>query len=110
MGLQFGLGQGECLAAVRQRRAIKLAPLSPLACSAVRLVLSDNLPANIKLNKQMPCDSFWDMRCLFVHIYLTSFTCTLHQKTGTFLRQYILLLKALQMLIVLLVCYLFLSI
>ena len=40
MGLQFGLGQGECLAAVRQRRAIKTAPLSPQAGSAIKLVLS----------------------------------------------------------------------
>lgn len=48
MGLQFGLGQGECLAAVRQRHVIKLASLSPPARSAVRLVLSVSLPANIK--------------------------------------------------------------
>lgn len=57
MGLQFGLGQGECLAAARQRHAIKTAPLSPPACSAVKLVLSVSLPANVDINKEKPCDS-----------------------------------------------------
>ena len=57
MGLQFGLGQGKCLAAVRQRRAINTDPFSPPARSAGKLVLSINLPANIELNKPKPCNS-----------------------------------------------------
>lgn len=40
MGLQFGFGQGECLAAVRQRYAIKTSPFSPPTCSTGELVLS----------------------------------------------------------------------
>lgn len=44
MGLQFGLGLSEYLAAVRQRRAIKAACLSPPAHCAVKLVLSVSLP------------------------------------------------------------------
>lgn len=57
MGLQFGLGQRECLAAVRQRLAIKAAPFSPPACSAVELVLPVSLPANNNMNKLKHCDS-----------------------------------------------------
>lgn len=57
MGLQFGLGQGEYLAAVRQRLAIKTAPFLPAAHSVEELVLSVRLPATIDMNKQRPCDS-----------------------------------------------------
>lgn len=57
MGLQFGWGQSEHLAAVKQRHAIKVAHLLPPAHCAVRLVLSVSLPASTDINKQESCDS-----------------------------------------------------
>lgn len=52
MGLQFGLGQSEYLAAVRQRHAINAAHFLPPAHCAGKLVLSVSLPASIDINKQ----------------------------------------------------------
>lgn len=68
MGLQFGLDQGECLAAWRQRRVIKTACSSPPACWAAILVLSVSLPANAEAmwlyqrslwDKQLICSSLF---------------------------------------------------